>query len=113
MTIASESSAMKPWLLNGDEFAEYEGNLVGNRAGLEKLAAAIVAALNAPNGLGKLDGIQSCWAAVELAEHNPEKPKPRTLKEKLVGLTGLFFLVGMFIWPMILGWITIAKWLRN
>jgi len=62
-----------PWIESGDQWAEHEGSLIGNRTGLEALKKDIEKALEA--GQCDISVANSNYIKLKLLDEHPDKGK--------------------------------------
>ena len=94
-------------LFDGNEFSEYEGTLVGNKAGLEKLKTLINQAINK----GKSEkGIGEYYAGV-ICIQNEDNPFKKVKKSTLLS-TIIISIIGLIVTTSIpIGLTSMIKWI--
>jgi hypothetical protein len=103
----------QPWLIHGSVTAEHEDFLIGNRAGLEALQAAIHRALAEGQANLGLPNIE--FIGVRMVETDPRttSPKPMPRRDKIVFY--LWMTLGILIFAVLayvlfVGLSTIQSW---
>ena len=83
------------WVADGNNWPIYEGDLIGDRRGLEKLRDAISTALDSPEGRAKL---RAYWCDIRLVEEHPdatkaEKGRLRRAIESIAAMCVFLFII--------------------
>ena len=86
-------SEIDPWVVDGDRWAEYEDQLIGNVEGLARLRDHIDTAIQTGSAQVVEPGLE--WSSVRVVERNPQHRDMSWLGDKLRLLaTACFYLLG-------------------